>query len=142
MKLIRLLKQAHAIEIGAYEAYEGHIKTLFPSRVSYGIMIIQSQEADHRYALKCMLESLEAKPSWFMDTILWCIGRSISLACYVMGYRAAMWGAKIMEIMGSKVYYELAREAAEQCFYGMSDDLFDMALQEEHEEFFIKYAKP
>ncbi len=144
MRLIRLLKQAHAIEIGAYQAYEGHWRNIKPiDRFERGkVKWIQVDELLHKETLEKMLKELDSKPSLILDAILWCIGKSISIGCYVMGYRMAMWGAKIMEVMGSNCYWTLAREAYNSGYPHMHTELCKMARQEEeHEQFFEKCLK-
>lgn len=136
-KLIRLLKQAHAIEIGAYNAYEGHYKSVKDPDKSIEIRLIRLEEAVHQMNIKSMLSHLGSKPSRFLDGVLWCIGKTISAGCYIFGYRLAMRGALIMEILGSGVYYRLARAAVDANKHEMALKLIEMAQQEErHEEFF------
>jgi rubrerythrin len=138
-KLTRLLKQAHAIEIGAYNAYEGHWRSLAKNKLSEArrIVEIQGDERAHMLAVERFLRTVNAKPSKIQDAILWIIGKSISIACYIMGYRAAMWGAKVMEVMGSNIYEKLAKVARDEGYPAMGVELDYMQRSEiEHEEFF------
>ena len=138
-KLAKLLRQAHAIEIGAYNAYEGHWRNIKPiDRYERGrVKWIQVEELLHKEMLERMLREVNSKPSWAQDALLWIIGKSISAACYVMGYKAAMWGAKIMEKMGGLCYKQLAATARDEGYPAMGVDLDDMQkAEEEHEEFF------
>ncbi len=142
-RLIFLLKFAHAVEIGAYNAYEGHWRTLpFTSKEGKKIREIQLEEQHHREQLDEILKSFGTKSNVVMDSILFLIGRSVSIGCYVMGYRAAMWGAKILELMGADVYKEIIREAKKLKF----DDIILTAegmqwAEEEHEAFFKSCLK-
>lgn len=140
-RLIRLLQLAHAIEIGAYNAYEGHWNSIPANEVErIKIWVIQCEEYLHREELKKMLRKLDAKPSKILDAILWVIGKSISVSCYVMPRKMAMWGAEIMEIMGSGIYYRVAEAALDEDQLKMCHDLVKMGRQEErHEQFFRKY---
>lgn len=138
-KLTRLLRQAHAIEIGAYNAYEGHWRNIKPiDRWERGrVKIIQVEELLHKEMLERMLKEVGGKPSRAQDALLWIIGKSISTACYVMGYKAAMWGAKIMEKMGGLCYKQLAKVARDEGYPAMAVDLdYMQRAEEEHEEFF------
>lgn len=138
-KLIRLLKQAHAIEVGAYQAYEGHWKNIKPlsNPIRGKVKRIQIDELLHKEAIEKMLKELDSKPSFILDSILFIIGRSISIGCYIFGYRMTMWGAKIMEILGSNTYWELSKVAYEAGSPKMCRELRNMAYQEEeHEKFF------
>lgn len=142
-KLIRLLKQAHAVETGAYNAYEGHWRSLKDESDREKVKAIQKDEWFHRQAVGFMLIDLKSEPSEFLETIFYLIGKTISLACYVMGYRAAMWGAKIMEVMGSQIYWKLAKEAYDSGHKEWHGELCKMARQEEaHEAFFKESLEP
>ncbi len=135
MKLIRMLQRAHAIEIGAYHAYEGHWRSLPDGSTEQTLVKrIQQDEVEHRDELIEMLTELEARPNFFYDSLLWLIGKSISLACHVMGYKAAMWGAKIMEIGGAIVYKSLAQEARDEGYPHFGVTLDYMQKSEERHE--------
>ena len=136
-KLIRLLQQAHAIEIGAYHAYEGHWRSSKNTKESNQIQSIQIDELVHRHKVRFMLEQLNAQRNPILDALFWVIGKTISASCYVIGYKAAMWGAGLMERLGSVCYYRIAREVKGLTNMRMYVTLLDMAIQEEeHEEFF------
>ena len=142
MSLIWQLKKAHAIEIGAFEAYKGHAEATKDERIKKRIQEIQHDEFNHRMELGAILHDLGQTSNIFMDFALWCIGRSISFACHYMGARAAAWGAKIMEVMGSNVYYKLS-EAAYPSHRELCDKFREMArTEEEHEEFFAGLFAP
>lgn len=134
-----MLQWAHAVEIGAFYAYEGHWRSLPNDSVPQNtIKAIQIDEKNHKEALEVMLKSLNAKPSKLQDAMLWCIGRFISASCYFIGYKAAMFGAKIMEIMGSKIYWKLAIESTNSGHQEFHSELCSMARMEEDHERFIK----
>lgn len=139
-KLTRLLRRAHAIEIGAFYAYDGHWKSLPDSDpAKHRIYEIQFEELLHRLTVLNMLRRLDAKPSPTQDFILWCIGKTISFSCYLMGRRAAMWGARIMEVMGKNIYVDIAEEALDQGRNVMAYQLGEMAMAEmRHQRFFEK----
>lgn len=140
-KLIFLLKYAHAVEIGAYNAYEGHWRSLPNGSIAQDtIKAIQIDEKNHQQALEGFLQAFNSKPSPILDGILWCIGKSISMACHFMGYNAAMLGAKIMEKLGSAIYFNLAREAASFDSV-LSNTLYTMGTVEEDHERFISILR-
>lgn len=143
-KLIRMLKQAHAIEIGAYHAYEGHWKSLNKSGFErLNVWWIQQEEEGHRECVSQMLEKLNAKSSPILDSVFWVIGKTISAGCSVFGYRMAMFGAKVMETLGAVCYKKLAEEARKCGFPAMTVELERMQKAEErHEEFFKKCLNP
>jgi len=137
MRLIKLLQQAYAIEIGAYEAYEGHWRSLKLPQERSQIQAIQLEELEHRENLDRMLKELKAEPNRAYNFMLLVIGKTISFGCKIMGYRLAMWGAGIMEKLGGFTYKQLAREARDEGYPWMACDLDDMqAAEERHEKFF------
>jgi len=143
LSLIWQLKKAHAIEIGAYQAYKGHADSTKDDLIKRKIKAIQHDEFVHRMEVGAMLHDLGEKSNVFLDIILWCIGSSISAACHVMGARAAAWGAKIMEIMGSSVYWKLARTATDSGHQELHAKFCEMArTEEEHEKYFAKLFAP
>lgn len=142
--LIRLLQQAYAIEIGAYHAYEGHWGSLPKDNLLDKVIIqkIQKDEWFHKQAVGFMLIELNAEPNRWLNALFWIIGKTISVSCYVIGYKAAMWGAGLMERLGSVCYYRIAREVKGLTNMRMYTALLDMAIQEEeHEEFFRECLK-
>jgi rubrerythrin len=141
-KLVRLLRQAHAVETGAYNAYEGHWRSLKNKEEREKVESIQKEEWFHRQTVGWMLIGLKSEPSEFLETILYLIGKTISLACYVMGYRAAMWGAKIMEVMGKNIYKNLAQVARDEGYPALAVELdFMQKGEEEHEKYFKSRLK-
>jgi rubrerythrin len=143
MSLVWKLKKAHAIEIGAFEAYKGHAKYTKDEAVKRKILEIQQDEFQHRLEVGSMLHDLGEKSDIFLDFTLWCIGQSISIACRFMGARAAAWGAKIMEVMGSRVYDDLAKTSVDEGQSHLARKLQNMArTEEEHEQFFAALFKP
>lgn len=138
-KLIWLLKLAYGIEIGAYMAYEGHRNSI-PSEmrmVRAKILAIQIDELIHRRDLKDMLTMLDQKPNRVINLVFFLIGKTIGGLCHVFGFRAAMWGAKIMEIMGAGIYEKMSEEAYWNELCSMGYVLERMGKKEkEHERFF------
>lgn len=138
MRLAKMLQQAHAIEIGAYQAYRGHCRSLpSGSDERRRIRIIQLDELNHRKTVAAFLKELGSKPSPVLDWTFWIIGRTISVGCHVIGRRMAMWGAKIMEKLGGICYHRIAEEANKEGLDRMSSELrFMQYMEEKHEEFF------
>lgn len=141
-KLIRQLKFAHAAEIAAYHAYEGHWRSVSNTAEQKYIQDIQLDELKHIYTLERMLEGLHVKPSPKLD---WCgkaVGELIGFACFYTGWRLPMWVAGIMEKIGTASYKDIALEAADQERYVMAQALMEMAKVEwEHEQYFEQLRK-
>lgn len=142
-KLIRLLRRAHAIEIGAYEAYEGHWRSTKDPVKRKRIQEIQKDELDHKQMVGFMLIFLGAESNKDLDWLMYFVGRLVSISCYVIGSRAAAWGAKLFEVMGSDLYKDAAAECLGTQNEHMSETLWKMGMKEqEHEEFFKSCLKP
>lgn len=141
-KLTRQLRFAHAAEIAAYHAYEGHWRSVSNEAEQKYIQSIQLDELKHIYALERMLEGIHSKPNKFLD---WCgkvVGELLGFACYYSGWELPMLVAGIMEKIGTASYKDIAMEAAEQERYIMAAHLMEMARVEwEHDQYFEKLRK-
>lgn len=140
-KLILLLQWSHAVEVGAYQAYEGHWRAI-PSKFSKKVNTIKSIQADeleHKLAIEDMLLRLHTKPNWLMDAFVWTIGKTISVSCRFMGLRMANYGAAIMELMGANLYQKVAKVARNEGYPFMASELYYFHLVEKHHERLIKY---
>ena len=141
-KLIRQLKFAHAAEIAAYHAYEGHWRSVSNQAEQDYIKTIQLDELKHIFTIEKMLEGIHAKPSPLLDKAGKIVGELIGFACYYSGWRLPMWVAGVMEKIGTRSYREIALEAAEQGRYLMAGCLMEMAkVEEEHEQYFEKLRR-
>lgn len=128
---------AHAIEVGACNAYWGHYKTL-KSAERMNVFLIYKDEVKHRKQVYAMLAEFDAGPNPVLDATFWLIGTSVSLACRFMSRELAMWGAKMMEKLGAVCYIKLARIAREAEREDMSDQLLEMYVAEKrHELYFL-----
>jgi demethoxyubiquinone hydroxylase (CLK1/Coq7/Cat5 family) len=140
-KLIHMLRIAHAIEVGAYHAYEGHWRTIKPTSNPrrLDIRIIQMEELGHRASLLAMLRLLNARQSFFLDFAMWMVGCGVTYACYVSPKFATDWGAKIMETFAVAQYDTLAALANRNGLFEMARILSAMEVAEKrHEEFFSR----
>lgn len=138
LRLATLLKQAHAIEIGAYHAYAGHWRSLPKrSKERQKVHEIQIEELKHRQSIAEMLKAIDARPSWVLDWTFWIIGKSISFACGFMHRKLAMYGAQVMERVGDLCYGRIAKEARTNGLTFMASKLETMQRAEQaHEEYF------
>lgn len=141
-KLIRQLRFAHAAEIAAYHAYEGHWRSVSNKAEQEYIQNIQLDELKHIYVIERMLEGLRAKPNPLLDKMGKIVGELIGIACFHTGWRLPMWVAGVMEKIGTASYKEIAMEACEQERYLMASQLIEMSkVEQAHEEYFDKLRK-
>jgi rubrerythrin len=136
-ELIKALQKAHAGEMAAYYAYEGHWKASKNEQERMEILNIQLEEASHILTIRKFLKSLGADSSIWRDFIFIYIGKLAGALCFVSGWRNAMFGARFMETLGTQGYRELALMAAENDRVLMAVKFQSMAKQEEaHERYF------
>lgn len=136
-KLIKMLKFAHAAEIAAYHAYEGHWRSVSNQEERQYIQKIAFDELKHIHDLTTILNSMESKPSKFLDTCGKIVGEIVGFACFYTGWRLPMLVAGMMEKIGTSSYRKIAMEAAENGKVGLAYQLRSMADNEdEHETYF------
>ena len=141
-KLIRQLQFAHAAEIAAYHAYEGHWRSVTNKTEQDYIKKIQLDELDHIHTLERILSSLYAGPYKPLDFCGKVIGELIGFACYYSGWRLPMLVAGLMEKIGTASYKDIAIEAADQGKLVLAMKLMEMAkVEEDHEEYFEQLRK-
>src|ERR1700674_5966513 len=100
-EFIKMLQQAHAGELAAYYAYEGHWRSLKDQKQRDAIKSIQKDELDHIRYLKTLLDVYDAQPSRIRDFIFTMVGKSASLMCYIAGWYFPMSGARFIENIGA-----------------------------------------
>lgn len=136
--LIRILQNAHAGELAAAFAYQGHWKSLkrdAPEREQ--IQKIEREEWEHRENVARWLEELNAKPRPLREKVFWTIGKSIGLACFVGGWFFPMYFAGRLESGNVQEYVDAAEFAKEIGMTECAAEMMEMARVEgEHEDFF------
>ena len=136
--LIQILQGAYSGELAAGFAYRGHWKSVENPNERAAIQKIEREEWVHRKRVGEMLTSLGAGPKKLREAKLWMIGRTIGLACHVIGWFLPMYFAGRLEC-GNVVEYEAA--ASHALALGLREfeaDLLVMAgVEKEHELFFL-----
>jgi rubrerythrin len=136
-ELIRVLQTAHAGELAAALAYDGHARSVQSPVERAEIERIRDDELDHRERVRGQLESLGAAPDARRERRMRRVGRAISAFCQVGGWFAPMYGAGRLEA-GNIGEYEDAAQLARECGReDLVDDLLHMAEVEwDHERYF------
>ena len=136
--LIEILQGAYSGELGAGFAYRGHWKSVRNVTERTAIQKIEDEEWVHRKRVGEMLASLGGAPLKLREAKLWLIGRSIGLACHLIGWFLPMYFAGRLE-SGNVIEYEVA--ASHAGALGLKEfeaDLLVMAgVEKEHELFFL-----
>jgi rubrerythrin len=136
-KLARQLRFAHAAEIAAFHAYEGHWRSVTNQAEQDYIKTIALDELKHIYDIEKMLDSLGWCTSARMDTVGKFVGEVIGWMCYHTGWRLPMMVAGLMEKIGTASYEKIALQAAEDGRYLMAQKLLEMGkVEAQHEEYF------
>lgn len=136
--LIHILQGAYSGELAAGFAYRGHWKSVKNANERGAIQKIEREEWVHRKRVGEMLASLDSAPQKFREAKLWVIGRTIGLACHVIGWFLPMYFAGRLE-RGNVIEYQVA--ASHAGALGLTEfeaDLLVMArIEKEHELFFL-----
>jgi len=134
-----MLKFAHAAEIAAYHAYEGHWRSVSNQAEQDHIKNIQFDELKHIYTLKRILFTFGHRSNRYLDICGKAVGETVGFMCYHSGWRLPMIVAGLMEKIGASSYHEIALEAADNGQERLAWQLLNMAKNEEdHEVFFRK----
>jgi demethoxyubiquinone hydroxylase (CLK1/Coq7/Cat5 family) len=134
-----MLKLSHGIEVGAWNAYQGHWQSLKDEDEVAAIRFIQQEELGHQINVEYCLEDLGSARSPTIDFIFRMIGKFMGLLCKFMGHRLPMMGAGMIETLGVMNYNIVANEARKQGQERMAQLLDEMAETErEHKLFFQK----
>ena len=137
-QLIEILQNAYSGELAAALAYRGHWKSLANKDERDSIQKIEQDEWKHRHRVGEMLASLGAKPRTAGEAKRWLIGRTIGVACHVLGRFLPMYFAGRLE-SGNVVEYEVAASYASALrLLEFQRELLVMAeVEKEHEMFFL-----
>ena len=136
-QLIRLLRAAHAGERAAALAYIGHARSVSDALERADINRIGAEEVAHRARVGEMLTELDGAPSTLRELIFTCIGRTLSLFCYVTGWYCPMYGAGWIERRNIQEYVDAAAFAAHAQRTDLAEELLEMARVEwDHEQYF------
>ena len=138
VQLIHILQGAYSGELAAGFAYRGHWKSVKNADQRTAIQKIEQEEWVHRGRVGEMLASLDASPRKLREAKLWVIGRTIGLACHLIGWFLPMYFAGRLE-SGNVIEYQVA--ASHAGALGLKEfeaDLLVMAgVEKEHELFFL-----
>ena len=136
-RLIVILQNAHAGELAAAYAYQGHRRSLRSVPERDELLRIEEAEWLHRAHVAVMLARLRAHPRWRREVLMGTIGRVFGWLCFVSGWFMPMYMAGRLEAMNVGEY-EAARIAADQL--GLTDfaaSLEEMRVEEDrHERWF------
>lgn len=138
-KLVGLLRLAYSGEKAAAYAYAGHWRSVKNPRERAQIQKIEGEEWEHRATVKRMLDVLGEKPNPWRELMMAVIGRSVSTACFLIGWFLPMYFAGKLEHANVKEYDGAAYHAKHLGLDEFLPELHQMTrTEEEHEYFFSK----
>lgn len=139
MRLAIMLKKAHAGEIAAYHAYEGHWRSVKCELQREAIKKIQKDELEHRIVVAKLLDYIGYKPSFWRDTTFEVLGRTLSFLCFYTGWFLPMKRALLIEKIGTVNYYEMVQLCIVEGYPQLGLTFMALADKErEHQEYFEK----
>lgn len=135
--LVAMLQKAHAGELAAFLAYEGHWRSLTDPVEIDEVRKIANDEMAHRVAIRAMLADLGHEPRALREALFWTIGRTVGGLCHAAGWFAPMYGAGRLESGNVREYQRAAALALSAGHPEMVDALEHMAEAESrHERYF------
>jgi demethoxyubiquinone hydroxylase (CLK1/Coq7/Cat5 family) len=135
--LVVVLQRAHAGELAAALAYEGHARSLADPAEAAEVLEIGRQELEHRRCVGQMLADLGRGPRRFREAFFHRIGTLLGSLCRVSGWLAPMYGAGFLESGNIHEYEEAAGLALLAGRADFVPDLLRMAEVEwDHERYF------
>ncbi len=136
-ELVVVLQRAHAGELAAALAYEGHARSLADPVEAAEVREIGRQELQHRRSVGQMLAGLGRGPSRLREALFHRIGAVLGGLCRVSGWLAPMYGAGRLESGNIQEYEEAAGLALLAGRPDLVPDLLRMAEVEwDHERYF------
>lgn len=136
-QLIHILQMAYSGELAAGIAYAGHWRSLRDIEQRKSVQNIEQDEWRHRKIVGDMLLTLEARPQFWRECMMFCIGSSVYTACFLIGWFFPMYFAGRLESANTKEYDCAAYHAECLGLANFQTVLLELSEVElEHETFF------
>ena len=137
IRLIRILQDAHAGELAAAYAYQGHARALRRTPERAEVQRIEQAEWHHRAQVAVLLGELGSEPRLRRERLMGAIGLFFGALCFVGGWFGPMYAAGRLEA-SNIAQYEEARDAATRlALTGAAAQLAAMCVEEtRHERWF------
>ena len=140
--LVEILRGAHAGELGAALAYDGHWRSLRNHDEIAEVHQIALDELAHRVCVGEMLAELGVEPDPWRERCMFAIGTAISWLCRVGGWFVPMYGAGRLESGNVREYEDAARFAVLAGYGCFASELLHLAEVEwDHERYFRSKAE-
>ena len=136
-ELVRILQLAHAGELAAAYAYQGHWRSRFGAKRQAEraeIQRIEGAEWIHRNEVAVMLAALGSGPVRWRERLMAAVGRFFGWLCFVGGRFLPMYAAGRLEAMNVGQYVEAAAHARASGHAGFGEELDEMVAEEARHE--------
>ncbi len=139
-ELVRILQAAHACELAAAYAYQGHARSRVGVKRRWErdeIERIEAAEWHHRSQVADLLAALGSGPVRWREVLMGSIGRFFGALCFVGGRFGPMYAAGRLEAMNVGQYVDAAAHARASGHEAFGDQLDAMVAEEaRHEAWF------
>jgi len=137
--LVNLLKKAYSGEKAAAFAYQGHAGSVRNVDEKKAIKQIEIDEWNHRAEVLNIMNKYQVPISTWYEVKNYCIGKTISLSCYLIGWFMPFYFAGNLE-SGNVCEYVRMKRLFNALNITLHDEiLYEMSLKEkEHEVYFYQ----
>lgn len=141
-KLPALLQRAYSAERAASYAYQGHAGSVKDKIQKKAIKEIEEDEWHHRACVLAIMKEYNIPVSKWLEIKFWCIGKTISASCYVIGWFMPYFFAGKLESGNVCEYFRMMQYFYEAGITKHNYVLYEMGLREkEHELYFLAELK-
>ena len=141
-ELIDLLQRAYSAEKAAAFAYQGHAGSVKNTEEKKAIKQIETDEWNHRKEVLAIMKQYDIPVSKYYEFKFHMIGKSISGACYVIGWFMPFYFAGRLESGNVCEYFRMMQYFHEIGIHEHNEILYEMGIKEkEHEVYFLSKIK-
>jgi demethoxyubiquinone hydroxylase (CLK1/Coq7/Cat5 family) len=136
--LVALLQKAYSAEKAAAFAYQGHAGAVKDKDQKSAVKQIELDEWNHRKEVMLIMTQYEIPISKFYEARFHVVGKTISAACYVIGWFMPFYFAGRLESGNVCEYFRMMQYFHELGIREHDDILYEMGMKEkEHEIYFL-----
>jgi hypothetical protein len=140
--LVGLLQKAYSAEKAAAFAYQGHAGSVKDQDQKIAVRQIELDEWNHREEVLAIMTRYNIPVSKFYELRFHVVGKTISVACYVIGWFMPFYFAGRLESGNVCEYFRMMHYFHELDITEHDDTLYEMGMKEkEHEIYFLEKIK-
>jgi rubrerythrin len=140
--LVDLLRKAYSAEKAAAFAYQGHAGSVKNKDEKKAIRQIEIDEWNHRREVRLIMSQYHIPVSKWYEVKSYFIGKTIHIACYIIGWFMPFYFAGSLESGNVCEYVRMKRLFNKVNIHEHDEILYEMSVKEkEHEVFFYGKIK-